>query len=117
LRFDFCTTKSSPQFGSTDAAANVLDDFHVGFQRSGGIFAFPRDTSLGRHGRRDWAKHDIFVREFFKLLGHEGDTQAGGDGVDHRSFKIDILQNLRRKTCARLAVGWTVTHIQLDRGV
>jgi hypothetical protein len=77
LRFDFCTTKSSPQFGSTDAAANVLDDFHVGFQRSGGIFAFPRDTSLGRHGRRDWAKHDIFVREFFKLLGHEGDTQAG----------------------------------------
>ena len=45
--------------------ANVLDDFHVGFQRSGRIFAFPRDTSLRRHGRRDWAEHDIFVREFF----------------------------------------------------
>ena len=48
-----------------DAAANALDDFHVGFQRSGRIFAFPRDTSFGRHGRHDWAKHDIFVREFF----------------------------------------------------
>jgi hypothetical protein len=37
----------------TDAAANVLDDFHVGFQRSRRIFAFPRDTSLRRHGRSD----------------------------------------------------------------
>ena len=54
-----------PQFGSTDAPANVLDDFHVGFQGSRRIFAFPRDTSFGRHGRNDWAKHDIFVREFF----------------------------------------------------
>jgi hypothetical protein len=83
----------------------LLDNFHVGFQSSGRIFAFPRDTSFGGHGRYDWAKHDIFVREFFKLLGHEGDTQTGGDGVDHRSFKIDILQNLRRKTRAVTGLG------------
>ena len=49
----------------TDAPANALDDFDVGFQRSGRIFAFPRDTSFGRDDRYDWAKHDVFVRESF----------------------------------------------------
>jgi len=53
-----------PQFGSTDAPANVLDDFHVGFQGSRRIFAFPCDTSLRSHGRHDWSEHDIFVGEF-----------------------------------------------------
>ncbi len=54
-----------PQFGSAHAPANVLDDFHVGFQGSGRIFTFPGHTSLRRYGRHDRAKHDIFVGEFF----------------------------------------------------
>ena len=44
------------------------------------------------------------AKHFFGSLSDafldEGDTQTSGDGLDHRSFKIDILQNLRDKTGA-----------------
>jgi hypothetical protein len=38
------------------------------------------------------------VLQFFLLLRDESNTQSSGDGVNHRSFKIDILQNLGGKT-------------------
>jgi hypothetical protein len=31
------------------------------------------------------------------LFGYKGNAQTRGDGVEYRSFQIDILQNLRRK--------------------
>jgi hypothetical protein len=94
-----------PQFGSTDAPADLLDDLHVRFQSSRRIVFLPRDTAFRPDGWIQWAEHNILVLEFFDLLWHESNTQSCGYCVNHSSFKVDILQNLGDKARAVTGLG------------
>src|SRR4029077_4220139 len=97
------------QFGSTDAAADLLDDLHVRFQSSRRIVVLPRDTAFRLDGWIQWPEHNILVLEFFDLLWHESNTQSCGYCVNHSSFKVDILQNLGDKAGAVTRLGQPVS--------
>ena len=82
---------AQPFHCSTDAPANVFDDLYVRFQSSGRILASPCDTAFGRNGSIERPEHHILVLELLDLFRHESNTQSCGYGVNHSSFKIDIV--------------------------
>jgi len=54
-----------PQFGSTDTAANVLDDLHVRLQSCRRILAPPGDAAFRPDRGFEWPEHDILMLKFF----------------------------------------------------